>query len=363
MIGLEDRQTVAQNILMAHTAGARLRLACETAGIELRTLQRWKAHDGLTAGDGRPHAVRPMPSHALSPAERAQLLAVANEPRFAAVPPARIVPMLADEGVYLASESSFSRVLREHGQNVHRGRAKAPKASRPPTTHIATTAREVWCWDMTYLPAVVMGRWFHLYLILDLFSRKIVGWEVHDTDDSEHAVHLVRRTALAEGIAAMTTKPVLHGDNGSTLKATTVLAMLNWLGVKPSYSRPRVSDDNAYAESLFRTAKYRPEFPAKGFADLDEARAWAAGFVRWYNHDHRHSGIRYVSPAQRHAGEDHAILAARHALYTRAQALNPARWSGSTRNWSPIGPVTLNPERDSIVTMHSACNHIQPMAA
>jgi putative transposase len=363
MIGLEDRQTVAQNIGMAHSAGARLRLACETAGIELRTLQRWKAQDGLTAGDGRPHAVRPTPSHALSPAERAQLLAVANEPRFAAVPPARIVPMLADEGVYLASESSFARVLREHRQNVHRGRAKAPKASRPPTTHIAAAAREVWCWDMTYLPAVVMGRWFHLYLILDLYSRKIVGWEVHDTDDSEHAVHLVRRTALAEGIAAMTTKPVLHGDNGSTLKATTVLAMLNWLGVKPSYSRPRVSDDNAYAESLFRTAKYRPEFPAKGFIDLDEARAWAAGFVRWYNHDHRHSGIRYVSPAQRHAGEDHAILAARHALYTRARALNPARWSRSTRNWSPIGPVTLNPERDSIVKMQSPSNDIQPMAA
>lgn len=363
MISLEDRRIVAQNILIAHTAGARLRLACEIAGIGLRTLQRWKAHDGLTAGDGRPQAVRPMPSHALSPAERAQLLAVANEPRFAAVPPARIVPMLADEGVYLASESSFSRVLREHGQNVHRGRAKTPKATRPPTTHIATATREVWCWDMTYLPAVVMGRWFHLYLILDLYSRKIVGWEVHDTDDSEHAVHLVRRTALAEGIAAMTTKPVLHGDNGSTLKATTVLAMLNWLGVRPSYSRPRVSDDNAYAESLFRTAKYRPEFPASGFADLEAARNWAAGFVRWYNHDHRHSGIRYVSPAQRHDGEDHAILAARHALYTSARELNPARWSGATRNWSPIGPVTLNPERDSIVKMHSASNDIQPVAA
>jgi transposase InsO family protein len=122
---------------------------------------------------------------------------------------------------------------------------------------------------------------------------------VHDSDDSVHAIHLVKRTALAEGIATMTTKPVLHGDNGSTLKATTVVAMLNWLGVKPSYSRPRVSDHNAYAESLFRTAKYRPEFPAKGFADLDAARVWAAAFVRWYNHDHRHSGIRYVSPAQR----------------------------------------------------------------
>jgi putative transposase len=363
MIALEDRQIVAHNIQIAHANGARLRPACEMAGIDLRTLQRWQAHAGLTAGDGRPLAARPMPSHALTPDERAQLLAVANQPRFASVPPARIVPMLADEGVYLASESSFCRVLREHGQSRCRGRAKAPKASRPPTTHIATAARQVWCWDMTYLRATVMGRWFHLYLILDLYSRKIVGWEVHDTDDSVHAAHLVRRTALAEGIAMLANKPVLHGDNGSTLKATTVLAMLNWLGVKPSYSRPRVSDDNAYAESLFRTAKYRPEFPAKGFANLDQARAWAADFVRWYNHEHRHSGIRYVSPAQRHAGDHHAILAARHALYTQARQANPARWSGSTRDWSPTGPVTLNPERDCVVRDNSPAVDISLLAA
>ena len=363
MIGLEDRQALARDIDVAHAAGARLRLSCEIAGIDLRTLERWKAHEGLRAGDGRPQALRPEPSHALSREERAQLLTVANEPRFAAVPPARIVPMLADEGIYLASESSFRRVLREHGQHAHRGRAKAPRASQPPSTHIATAVRQVWCWDMTYLPALVMGRWFHLYLILDLYSRKIVGWEVHETDDSNHAAHLVRRTALAEGIATMTAKPVLHGDNGSTLKATTVLAMLNWLGVKPSYSRPRVSDDNAYAESLFRTAKYRPEFPARGFADLDAARAWAASFVHWYNHDHRHSGIRYVSPAQRHDGEDHAILAARHALYTRAREKHPDRWSGATRNWSPLGPVTLNPERDSVVMANSAPPDRQRLAA
>jgi transposase InsO family protein len=363
MIGLEDRQSLARGIDVAHSAGARLHLACEIAGIDLRTLQRWKAHDGLVAGDGRPQAVRPLPSHALSAAERAELLRVANEPRFAAVPPARIVPMLADEGVYLASESSFSRVLRAQGQSAHRGRAKAPRAVRAPTTHIATAPCAVWCWDMTYLPASVIGLWFHLYLILDLYSRKIVGWEVHDTDDADHAAHLVRRTALAEGIAALSTKPVLHGDNGSTLKATTVLAMLHWLGVKPSYSRPRVSDDNAYAESLFRTAKYRPEFPTKGFANLEEARAWAAGFVRWYNIEHRHSAIRYVSPAQRHAGEDQAILAARHALYTEARERNPARWSRTTRNWSPIGAVTLNPERDSIIKTLSECIDTQPLAA
>jgi putative transposase len=363
MIALEDRRSLAQDIDIAHKAGARLRLACDIAGIDERTLQRWKAHEGLVQGDGRPQAVRATPSHALSADERAKVLSVANEPRFASVPPARIVPMLADEGVYIASESSFARVLRAAGQNAHRGRAKAPKAVRPPTTHIASSPRQVWCWDMTYLPAVVMGMWFHLYLILDLYSRKIVGWEVHDSDHSDHAAHLVRRTALAEGIAALADKPVLHGDNGSTLKATTVLAMLNWLGVKPSYSRPRVSDDNAYAESLFRTAKYRPEFPSKGFANLDAARVWAAEFVHWYNVDHRHSGIQYVSPSQRHEGEDQAILEARHALYLQAREKNPARWSGDTRNWSPVGAVTLNPERDCVIKAHSGSNDIQRLVA
>ncbi len=349
MINLKDRQTLAREIDVAHGAGARLELACQTAGIDVRTLQRWKAGQGLLAGDGRPNAVRPVPSHALSQAERQQLLEVANEQRFAAVPPARIVPMLADEGIYLASESSFCRVLREAGQSTYRGRAKAPRGTRAPTTHIATAPCQVWCWDMTYLPTKVAGRWFYLYLILDLYSRKIVGWEVHATDDSAHAAHLVKRTALAEGIAALGKPPVLHGDNGATLKATMVVEMLHWLGIKASYSRPRVSDDNAYSEALFRTAKYRPEFPATGFASVDEARVWASQFVSWYNVEHRHSGISFVSPQQRHTGEDVALLAARHALYQRARAQHPARWSGHTRNWKHIQAVTLNPERASII--------------
>ena len=349
MIRLEDRQKLAQHIEQAHSAGARLKPACKLAGIDVRTSQRWKAGAGLERGDGRPQAVHPTPTHALSEAERADILKVANERRFAEVPPARIVPMLADEGVYLASESSFHRVLRAEGQTTHRGRAKAPQASRPPTTHVASGPNQVWCWDMTFLPAVVMGRWFYLYMILDLYSRKVVGWEVHDSDSSDHAAHLVRRTALAEGIHAALDKPVLHGDNGSTLKATTVLAMLHWLGIKPSYSRPRVSDDNAYAESLFRTAKYRPEFPVHGFDDLAAAREWAAQFVHWYNVEHRHSGIGYVTPAQRHVGDDQVILSARHALYVQARERNPRRWSGNTRNWTPVGAVTLNPERDSVI--------------
>ena len=347
MIRLDDRRRMAAAIDEAHGAGARLAPACELAGIDVRTLQRWRSGAGLVDGDRRPQAVREAPAHALTQAERDELVRIANEPRFAEVPPARIVPMLADEGRYVASESSFHRVLRAEGQSGHRGRAQAPRRSRPPTTHVATEPNQVWCWDMTYLPAQVTGRWFHLYLILDLYSRKIVGHEVHEEDSADHAAHLVRRTALAEGILAALDKPVLHGDNGATLKATTVLAMLQWLGIKPSYSRPRVSDDNPYAESVFRTAKYRPEFPANGFATLDDARQWAARFVRWYNVEHRHSGIRYVTPAQRHGGHDRAVLGARHALYLRARERHPRRWSGATRNWNPIASVTLNPEREA----------------
>lgn len=352
MIGLQDRRNMAQMIEEAHRDGARLSKACKLAGINVRTLQRWKAQDGLGKGDRRPDAERPVPAHALTPQERAAVLQVANEPRFADMPPARIVPMLADEGIYLASESTFSRVLRAAGQNAHRGRAKSPQAKRPAQTHVATAPRQVWCWDMTYLPAQVAGQWFYLYLILDLYSRKIVGWEVHAQDDGDHAAHLVHRTALAEGIALCERdqRPVLHGDNGATIKSTTVIAMLHWLGIKPSYSRPRVSDDNAFVESLFRTAKYRPEFPPQGFNSLDDARQWASSFVHWYNFDHRHSGIRYVSPAQRHAGQDRQILAQRHAVYEQARERNPSRWSRHTRNWNPIEAVALNPERDAVLS-------------
>ena len=350
MIALEDRQTLVQHIDTAHLQGARLDRACALAGVTIRTIQRWKRdRDNLILGDRRPQAARPTPSHALTPQEQARILEVANESRFADCPPARIVPMLADEGVYIGSEATIARVLKKNGQTTHRGRARPPQPARTPSTHVATGPGQVYCWDMTYLPTSVQGRWFYMYLILDLFSRKIVGWEIHEKDDSSHAVDLLKRTALAEGVHAMVEKPVMHGDNGSTLKATTVLAMLNWLGIAPSYSRPRVSDDNAFVESVFKTAKYRPEFPSRGFETLEAARQWGATFVHWYNTEHRHSGIQYVTPDQRHRGEDIAILKARHALYQAQRKNNPARWSGQTRNWSPVGSVTLNPEREDAV--------------
>jgi len=295
---LEDRQRSIRWIEQAQSEGSRLKSACRVAGIDVRTLQRWKA-GGLTHGDRRSSAVHPRPAHALTDQERDQVLQIANEPRFAELPPARIVPMLADEGIYIASESSFSRILRAHGQVRHRGRSRTPERRKPPSTHVATAPRQLWCWDLTYLASHTLGRWFYLYLILDVYSRKIVGFEVQETDSSDHAVSLLRRTALAEGLYSLPRRkrPVLHSDNGATVKATTILAMMTWLGLKASHSRPRVSNDNAFVESLFRTAKYRPKYPTSGFATVEDARTWAREFVIWYNHDHRHSGIRYVSPA------------------------------------------------------------------
>ena len=235
MTRLEDRQILMRDIAQARIDGARLVLACALAGLDARTLLRWKADENLSRGDRRPEADRPVPS---SRVERGRTRADHRGSqrtalcRNAAGADRSSAP--ADEGLYIASESSFHRVLRAHGQMNRRGRARAPRTLGPPRTHIATRPGEVWCWDVTFLPAQVQGRWFYLYLILDLYSRKIIGFEVHDTDSAEHAAHLARRTALAEGVHAKTPRPVLHGDNGATLKGTTVLAMLHWLGIKPS---------------------------------------------------------------------------------------------------------------------------------
>jgi putative transposase len=182
---------------------------------------------------------------------------------------------------------------------------------------------------------------FYLYLILDLYSRKIVGFDVYERESAEYGATAVRRAVLAEECIG---KPlVLHADNGSPQKGSTLRATLEALGIEPSYSRPRVSDDNAYSEALFRTCKYRPDYPHRGFESLEAAREWTLAFVRWYNHEHRHSSLRYVTPAQRHVGDDRTILAARERVYQAAKARHPERWMGSTRTWAPIGAVWLIP--------------------
>jgi len=262
------------------------------------------------------------------------------------MPPGQIVPILADRGEYIGSESSMYRVLRAHGQQKHRGRARRPRPPKPPSTHCATAPNEVWNWDITWVPGPIAGVFYYLYLIMDLYSRKIVGWEVHESENSVHASELIQRTVWSEG--CIETPLVLHGDNGSPLKGQTVQVMLDRLKVTPSYSRPRVSDDNAFVEALFRTCKYVPNFPRGGFESLVEAREWVHSFVQWYNHVHRHSAINYVTPDARHRGLDRAILAERKRLYESVRERNPQRWSGRTRNWTPVGHVTLNPDKKSV---------------
>jgi len=342
MISPADRRHAIDLIDEAVMAGARQRKACEILEISVRTYQRW-SRDEAALHDSRPDAQRPVPANKLSPEEREAILAISNSPVFRSLPPSQIVPALADEGRYLASESTFYRVLREAGQQHHRGRSEEPRR-KTPSTHSAAGPNQVWCWDITWLPGPARGLFYYLYLIMDLYSRKIVAWEIHETEASDLAAGLIRRACLSEGIAA---RPlVLHSDNGSPMKGASMLETLRRLGVTSSFSRPRVSNDNAYAESLFRTCKYRPDYPVNGFATIEDARDWVLSFSRWYNTEHKHSGLKFTTPEQRHTGEATEILEHRKQVYREARACHPKRWSGETRNWELPEQVWLNPEKE-----------------
>ena len=317
--------------------------ACEELGISMRTYQRWMRDGGGSKADGRKGSRRIAPANKLSDDERQQILAVVNSPEFASCPPSQIVPTLVDRGEYLASESTMYRILKAEKQQHHRGRAKKP-SKRIVTSHCATEPNRLWAWDITWMPAGVRGLYFYWYMVLDVYSRKIVGHEVHIAESAELASSLLRKASLAEGLAGR--EVVLHSDNGSSMKGATMLATLEKLGIIPSFSRPRVSNDNAYAEALFKTCKYRPNYPSKPFDSVEEARKWTRQFVQWYNHEHKHSGLKFVTPAQRHDGKATEILKHRKQAYEAAKQRRPERWSGDTRNWNLKDEVWLNPERD-----------------
>lgn len=327
----------------AVVAGARKSEACKLVMINIRTLQRWCDGDCISA-DKRPDAVRKLPTNSLSEQERQRILAVCNEKEFASLPPSQIVPILADRGIYLGSEATFYRVLKFAGQLKHRGKEKPKNTVTKPTSHVANKPNVLWSWDISYLPTRVIGQHYYLYMIEDIYSRKIVGYEVHVRETGELASELFQRSVWSEKCSH--TGLVLHSDNGSPMKCLTMQAKMQELGVSGSRSRPGVSNDNPYSESLFKTLKYCPRYPSEGFESLKNARKWVAGFVRWYNEDHRHSKINFVTPAQRHRGEDKVLLEKRHTLYEKMRAKHPARWSRDTRNWSVSGAVSLNPQKE-----------------
>jgi transposase InsO family protein len=320
------------------TSGLTLEGACDEVGVSVRTVERWRA--APCKGDER-RGPRHTPPNALSAVERARVLRIANSPEFVDRSPKQIVPALADRGEYVASESTFYRILRAAGQLAHRERSK-PREPRPVPTHTADGPNQLWSWDITYLKSQVRGCFFFLYMFVDVWSRKVVGWAVHEAESDEHSAVLARECCRAEGVADGL---VLHSDNGGPMRGSTMLATLQRLGVVPSFSRPRVSDDNPYSEALFRTLKYTPAYPSRPFATVEDVRVWVGEFVRWYNTEHLHSGIRFVTPAERHRCADAALLARRAAVYEAARRARPERWATKTRDWQPIGPITFNRPR------------------
>lgn len=324
-------------IAEAVAAGARLIAACKILALSIRTIQRWREQGG---GEDRRNGPKRDPPNKFSAAERKLVLKVANSPEYRDLSPRQIVPLLADKGRYVGSESTFYRVLAAEGQLSHR-QASKPRCSRKPREHLATGANQLWSWDITYLRSPIRGSFYYLYLMLDVWSRRIIGAQVYDQECPDLAAELFTRSCLDNEVNPAGL--VLHSDNGGPMKGSTMQVTLQRLGVIPSFSRPHVSDDNPFSEALFRTFKYRPEYPSS-FASMEAASTWGDRFVQWYNTEHLHSAIRFVTPEARHTGADHAILAKRFEVYQKAQNQHPNRWSGPIRDWSHIEKVYLNPE-------------------
>lgn len=331
----EDRVAAIRKIEEAFHNGSRLEVACRVVGITTKTFERWQRNPD---GDRRRGPLT-SPGNKLSASERAEVLRIANSPEFCDRSPAQIVPILADRGTYVASESTFYRLLNAEGMARYRGRSRPRTQSRPKEL-VATGPNQIHSWDITFLRTTITGIFLYLYFVMDIYSRKIVGYAVHTEQSADHASRLIDSVCRKEGIEPG--QLTLHSDNGAPMKGATMLAMLQRLGVVPSFSRPSVSDDNPYSEALFRTAKYCPIYPTKPFEGTDDAMAWAIKFVGWYNEQHLHSGINFVTPGSRHRGEDRAILSNRTHVYADARAKHPERWSGRTRCWNQKAAVSLN---------------------
>ena len=338
---------VAVEAAAAAAAAAAAKITIETA---LQPTSKAAAETALETapptpqGDRRESGKRSVciPHNKLSEVEVNIIIDTVNSAEYKDLSPCQIVPRLADLFIYLASVSTIYRVMRRFNQMVDRRNERKGQKGKKPKALMATAPNQVYSWDITYLPTAIRGQYFYLYLYVDIFSRKIVGWQVFAEENGDNAAQLLEDIYRHEGITSH--QLTLHSDNGSPMKGETMLAMMQRLNVTASRSRPSVSNDNPYSESLFHTIKHRPALPLHPFAEIAHARRWVTEMVAWYNNDHRHSAIRFVTPSERHAGLDRAILAKRKALFEQARLKNPQRWSKNTRNWDYIDCVHLNPE-------------------
>jgi len=339
LISSTDRKKCCDLIDEAVANGASQKSACELIGITSRTYQRWNKGEDL-AEDKRVHNHAPA-YNVLPEVVKRAILIVINLPGYRNYTPHQIVPRLLDLGVYFASESSFYRVMREHNQIKHRSKS-APGTRKKPKPLVATGPNQVYSWDITYLMTLIKGLYYYLYMVMDIYSRKIVGYQVYDCESSVHAADLIEDICRREKIQRK--QLYLHSDNGGPMKGATLRAKMNDLDVELSYSRPRVSNDNPYSESLFKTVKYHYTYPEKPFSSLNEARNWVCGFVTWYNEKHLHSEINFVTPNQRHSGEDKKILVQRNEVMEFEKLNNPERWTGrEIKRFEFVDAVYLNP--------------------
>jgi putative transposase len=294
--------------------------ACRAVG---RPRSSWYRHHRRSPAPPRAPrlAARPQP-RALSVAERQQVLEVLHAERFWDAAPASVYATLLDEGVYLASISTMYRLLRERGETGDR-RRHATHPARVKPELLATKPNQCWSWDITKLAGPAKWTWYYLYVILDIYSRYVVGWMVAAREAAALAERLLADTIAAQQVEAGTLN--VHADRGSSMTAKPVAMLLSDLGVTRSHARPHVPDDNPYSESQFKTLKHHPTFPDR-FGSIEDARGFCQGFFGWYNVEHYHSGIGLLTPADVHFGRAEQVIAARQAVLGDAYAAHPERF-------------------------------------
>ena len=275
----------------------------------------------LNPPEPRERAPRPAPASALTPDEREHVLALMNRPQYVDLPPAQIWARELDEGRYWCSERTMYRILEAAGQTGERRRQAVHPAKTVPQL-VATAPCQVLTWDITKLKGPNKGEWYHLYVIIDIFSRYICGWTVERAESADRAEELIRETIERNGIVPET----VHADRGTSMTSKKVSQLLLDLGVTRSHSRPKVSNDNPYSEANFKTIKYCGDYP-DSFNSLAEARDWCEGFITYYNHEHRHSGIGLHTPASVHFDTAHLVREQRAATLAEAYDRHPERFA------------------------------------
>lgn len=312
--------------------------ACSVLDISLRTFQRWEKN---CSADNRKGAVKNIPRK-LSAIEEQRVIDTACEKQFKDLTPYEIVAILAEQGQYIASERTFYRILNRANMLHHRGNSKPCSKTGKPAELKATGPDQVWCWDITFLRTSVHGLYYYCYMIKDIWSKEIVGWEIHDKEDVNIAARMFKRLKNKRQLRGIK----LHSDNGNPMKGATMIMTLYSLGVIPSFSRPRVSNDSPFIEALFKTLKYTAGYPGQ-FKDIYHARTWMAYFVNWYNTKHRHSAIGYVTPSQRRSGEYKEIFKKRNLTMEHARLAHPERWGNRVRIWEAKEEIYLNPSDET----------------